>query len=171
MPIFGQKPVPLKLNFKQRPFAGERCPLCQKNRLTVAHQYPICTQCRKIFSNNEKILKELAGHEIIFDKDEIDWKEKPCPTISGSYDTKRWQGSFSLQKWSVTRSEDFSQEEALLVRQILELLTPSFIDRQKKRKTKIRRRIFFIALGATVATAAYLAKKHSDLKNKEDTIE
>lgn len=161
------RPAPIKHSFAS--FAGELCPACRENRLVGALEYPICTQCRKKYGITEKELKKLADHRLLISEEEIDWTQLPHPLVTGTIDRVPWKANFALGKWLVEILEPVKERGIIckLIRTILDDRSPDWIERARNKKTKIRRYYFFVAIGATIVTAAYFIQKHAERLKRE----
>lgn len=163
------QPAPIKHNFSS--FAGERCPVCNLNRLVSTLQYPVCTQCRKKYDLIEDLLKKLQAHRLLISQEVIDWQQEPYPTIDGQIDDIPWLASFMGNEWLVIIKEPLEEYHTLaaLITQYLNHITPAWLAQAENQSTKIRRYCFFIAAGATLATTTFLLKRRSDRLKKEIT--
>lgn len=161
-------PGRIRHDFTLSSYAGELCPLCQKNRLPSLNRYPVCLPCQEKNDIPEDILESLKGYRFFMNQEKINWREKP-PLVSGTIDNKPWQAAFLLQDWKLQRGVDdkLDEIEVKLIIDYLKLITPAFVERMKKGETKIRRRVLVIAIGTTVVTMALLWKMLAERQKKE----
>jgi len=161
------QPEPIKHDFSR--FAGELCPICQENRLVAALKYPICIRCRQKLGLTENLLKQLKDHRLIIDQETIDWQQQPHPSLTGKLDDVQFKATHVLGGWFIQFIDKIENREflACLLKQYLDRITPDHTERTKSRQTKIRRYCFFITIGTTVVTAAYLLKKRAERFKKE----
>jgi hypothetical protein len=162
--------APIKRFFEGSPFAGEFCPFCEENRLTVYHRYPMCNQCQEKYHPDETLLKTLQGRRLHIEQEEINWEQKPRPRLTGTIDGIAWQANYVFLGWSVPRvyGDGLEESDSRLIAEYLNLQTPPFLEQFKQKKTKIRRYVFLAALGTGVlATASYLIAKNLAQKKTE----
>lgn len=165
------RPAPIKHDFTTSGFYGELCPICEKQKLGVTLILPVCMRCRTKYKLTEDLLKEMQAHRLIIAQEVINWKHEPYPKLTGTINDIDWQANFVLGKWSIQFLKPTEKQAELtrLIREYLDAITPSFVDRLKRRKQKIRRRyIFFLAAGVTLVTARHLTTRHKK-KIQEET--
>lgn len=160
--IRGGKPAPIKHDFSESDFTGELCPLCQVNKLTRIHQYPICRRCRDKLNIMENQLRNLQAHRLVITEEFIDWEVKPNPELKGTIDNIPWHAEYISGRWEAQLLEEIGEHAsiAILVQDYLKKITPTLKERRKVKKSKIRRYFFMATCGTTMVTAAYFIRKH-----------
>lgn len=172
------RPAPIKIDFSSSGFYGERCPTCQKNKLGIYLTFPICNHCQQEFDLTEDFLERVKARRIIIVSEKIDWHKA---ILNGTIDGTSWKAKdgivwkakyVSMDHWFVwlvdsKDSPENNQERIEIICQLLDSLTPIFIERMTIKESPIRRYWFVATIGATVLTSAYLYQRYTEKRDKE----
>ncbi len=152
-------------------YGGELCPFCRRTRMECRNQYPICHACQNKYGLTDEILRDLSGHRIKIDQDEIDWEAKPLPILSGLIDDLQWSAIYNKEKdrWKAGLEDTSGPAKmGLFVNSYLDLMTSVWVSSaDQRRKTTICRYSFVaVAVGIGLVGAKYLSKRVSDRESK-----
>ncbi len=154
---------------KTTSYYGEFCPECKETKMSSYSPGPFCEHCRGKHGLTEDDMKSFVGHRILIDQYIIKWRTKPNPQITGTVDDKPWQSSFINEKWHThSLEEPPNRNNATLVSNFLNIMTPVWKKAAESKRTKIRRYAFIAAVGVTVATTKHLLKKGKPKENVKE---
>lgn len=156
------RPTPLKIDFSSSGFYGEKCPICQINRLGINLEYPICIRCRQKYKLGKEFLNDLQHHGVFLNLDETQLHKEPL-MASGTIDGLDWTAKPVMQKWQIDITANMSDSENRQRMAILRLLLTKIITGE----LPARRYLFIVTCGTFIVTSAYLYKRYLKQKAQE----